>query len=550
MKRMIYVTSFIICLLVCFLGITYSYEYDKEDNLTFELIGPETLYIDVDKEYKEYGIKVVYNNQDISSLVEIDSSMVDTSKLGGYKVKYSVNHEGNTEHIYRDVIVIDKEKPVIELLGDEVVYILLNGNYYEYGYKVKDNYDEDLEDKVKVSGKVNASSVGEYTLTYSVADNSGNTSEVSRKVVVKKPVITVDSQASNRFNPTTYNATMYSNTIIKNTFNSNGVYYEGYVNDSSNIYKIKLKNRENSLEYLYNMSVSGNNYYKGNLDLTTVKNGIYDLYIIGNIEEKLQNKMNVLSKLVRSKIGNKLVTFTYDNDYVSIEISDFKYEYDFVIDPGHGGSDIGASNGLVLEKNLNLKISKYEKCRYESMGYKVYMVRYDDTYGEMLGSSSLNVLDRRGLTIGYYGAVSRVAYSNHHNGSLNPYAYGFEIIVSNQATRDDLVVEMSLYNKYRKLYGISDNLVRLYSKDYDTDTVYNKINGAIYSNTNYYAVIRIPYELFNVDNIIYEPIYLSNSSDFNWYYSSSNWIKVAEIKIEEYVNYLGGTYNKDNSMCL
>ena len=100
------------------------------------------------------------------------------------------------------------------------------------------------------------------------------------------------------------------------------------------------------------------------------------------------------------------------------------------------------------------------------------------------------------------------------------------------------------------IYGISDNLVRLYSKDYDTDTVYNKINGAIYSNTNYYAVIRIPYELFNVDNIIYEPIYLSNSSDFNWYYSSSNWIKVAEIKIEEYVNYLGGTYNKDNSMCL
>ena len=45
-------------------------------------------------------------------------------------------------------------------------------------------------------------------------------------------------------------------------------------------------------------------------------------------------------------------------------------------------------------------------------------------------------------------------------------------------------------------------------------------------------------------------IFLSNSSDFNWYYTGGNWIKVSEIKIEEYVNYLGGTYKSDNSMCL
>ena len=57
-------------------------------------------------------------------------------------------------------------------------------------------------------------------------------------------------------------------------------------------------------------------------------------------------------------------------------------------------------------------------------------------------------------------------------------------------------------------------------------------------------------ELFNVKTTIYEPIYISNSSDFNWYWTNKKWIEVDEIKIEEYVNYLGGTYNPDNSMCL
>ena len=43
---------------------------------------------------------------------------------------------------------------------------------------------------------------------------------------------------------------------------------------------------------------------------------------------------------------------------------------------------------------------------------------------------------------------------------------------------------------------------------------------------------------------------MSNSNDFSWYYTSKKWISVSEIKIQEYVKYLGGTYNEDNSMCL
>ena len=547
MKRIYYVFVVLIILMVSFLGITYSVEYQDDRNISFELIGPTTLYMNVGSPYIEYGIKVTVDNTDVSDKVLIDSSNVDINKHGEYKVKYQYS----SEYVYREVIVFDKEKPIINLIGGEEVYILLNGSYQENGYTVTDNYDTDLHDKVKIEGKVDTNKEGEYIIKYSVTDSSGNTGEASRKVIVKKPIISIDNDNSRHiYTPTSYNVTLYSNTIIKNSFYKYGIYYEGYVKDSSKYYKIKLKNKVNKLEYVYNMSSTKSNYYSGNLNLTTVDNGTYDMYIVANKEERLINKLDSFSRIVRAKVGNKLVTLSYDNDNVSIGIEDFKYQYDVVIDPGHGGKDTGASNGIINERDLNLKVSKYEKCRYESMGYKVYMVRYDDSYGEMLGNSNISQLDRRGLTLGYYGAVSKVVYSNHHNSSFDRYDRGFELLVGNQMTKTDLAPEMNIYNRFMKFYNITDDKIRMYSKEYSTSQVFDKTNGQVYDKENYYSVIRIPYELYNVKNLIYEPMYLSNADDFNWYYANNNWIKVSEIKIEEYVKYMGGVYNSDNKKCL
>lgn len=547
MRKIYYVSIFLIILIISFLGITYSLEYPDDINVSFNLIGPSPLYINVGSDYVEYGIEVYENGNDVSNKVKIDDSHVDVKKLGEYKVKY----EYNGEYIYRDIVIFDKEKPIINLVGGDTIYILLNGKYQENGYTVSDNYDEDLNDKVKISGDVFTNKEGEYSLKYTVTDSSGNIGEATRKIIVKKPLISVSNDNVNRiYSPNSYNVTLYSNTIVKNNFYRYGIYYEGYVNSNSKYYKIKLKNTKNKLEYVYNMNSNKRNYYSGNLNLTTLENGTYDLYIVSDKEEKLMNKLDFFSKIIRSKVGNKLVTLTYNDDYVSLNVEDFMYQYDVVIDPGHGGTDVGAANGIITEKDLNLKISKYEKCRYESMGYRVYMIRYDDTYGEMLGNNNFDQLDRRALAIGYYGAISKVAYSNHHNGSLNTSESGFEMLVANHATSSELEAEFNIYKKFISLYNIKDNKIRMYSKDYYNDQIFNKSNGEVYSNKNYYSVIRIPYELFNVKNVIYEPIYLTNSNDFNWYYSSNNWIKVSEIKIEEYVKYMGGIYKADNKKCL
>ena len=546
MSKIYYVTAFVLLVLVSVLGITYSFEYDNIGDVSFEILGPEVLYIDVNSEYTEYGIKVLHAGKDVSKDVKIDTSKLDISKLGDYKVKYQYGNE----YVYRSVKVIDKESPEITLLGGDEINILLGGNYHESGYTVSDNYDTDLDNKVKVDGNVNVNKEGEYIINYTVSDNSGNVGTAKRKIIVKKGVISTAHESGGRVSPTSYNVYLYSNTVVKNKFNDSGVYFEGYVRDNANNYKLKLKNRENKMQYLYGMDKSKNNFYSGNVDLTTVKNGVYDVYIVSNREEKLINKLDIYSRLVRAKVLNKLITFSYENDNVVITVEDFEYKYDFVIDPGHGGSDIGSANGLVAEKNVNLMVSTYEKCRYESMGYRVYMVRYDDSIGEMLGNDTMDQLDRRGLTIGYYGAVSKITYSNHHNGSLNRGEHGFEILVQGALDKKSLKVEYNLYDKFKKFYGINDNKIRIYAKDYEDEKLLDKSNGQVYNNKNYYSILRITYELFNVKNVIYEPIYMTNASDFNWYYASRNWIKVSEIKIKEYVNSIGGVYKSDYSKCL
>lgn len=550
MKRIFYITTFIIVLLVSFLGITYSYEYNDSGTLNFTLIGPSTLYVDVFSEYEEYGIKVTNKNIDITKDVVIDSSEIDMSKLGEYQVKYQVLIDGNYEYIYRKVIVIDTEKPIITLKGEEEISHLQNTKYVEEGYSATDNYDKDITDKVKITSNLDVNKEGTYEIKYSVTDSNGNNTTKIRKITVKKINPILDNQSANKITSTNKEYKNNSNSIITNKFTNTGIYYEGYIKEKNNIYKIKLKNTKNSLEYSYNMTTYKDNHYKGVLDLTTVSNGEYNVYIISNKEERLINKLDILSRLIRAKIGNKLVTFEYEDDLVKIKIEDFEYKYDILIDPGHGGNEKGASNGVINEKTMNLKQSLYEKCRYESMGFKVYMTRTEDTSGELLGSKDLIELQRRALTIGYYGSISKVIYSNHHNASANINTNGFEIIVPNSTTVDDLILESSLHNKFKNYYKINDDYPRIYSRDYDTDKIFNKINGNSNENIDYYAIIRIPKQLFNIKTVIYEPIYISNINDYSWYWNNKKWIEVTEIKIEEYVNYLGGTYKKDNSKCL
>lgn len=533
----------ILCSLFCvllFLGVGTYFYVTKSKDINFKLKGKKEITIEVFSEYHDEGYILTVNNKTQKATL---SGKANTKKLGTYKINYTYTDKFKKKHkIERIINVVDTTAPVLTLKGENTIDILIGEEFNDPGYEVKDNYDKEANIKVEVKGKIDSSNVASFELTYTCEDSSKNKCEdVKRTVNVIKPkkVVTYTEVKSVEKETNTETLVSYSsNTITANQFKNNGIYYEGYLKGNNGSVTLILKSADNSYEYP--MSVNGD-YYSGVLDLTSVVNGDYTFYIKSTEEAPLYNNMELINKIVRAKVGNKLVSLTY-NSGIQLNISDFAYQYDILIDVGHGGSDNGASNAYSYEKDMNLRQSLYEKCRYEEMGLRVFIIRTNDSYGVMMGDSSWNVLTQRSYALGYYGAVTKIVYSNHHNSSPNPKSSGYEILTPAQfdSLSDELTIA-SIFN------GIDPYGGRMYARDYESGGIYYSNNGESYNFKNYYAVIRIPYELYNKKVVIYEGTYLSYLDDYHWYWTNGNWKQMSEVKIKQYVTSAGGTYSSATS---
>ena len=79
-----------------------------------------------------------------------------------------------------------------------------------------------------------------------------------------------------------------------------------------------------------------------------------------------------------------------------------------VIDPGHGGTDSGATGNNLLEKDYNLLISKYMYDRFKELGIPVAITRDDDT--------TLSPTERVNVILDKFGnSKDVILISNHIN---------------------------------------------------------------------------------------------------------------------------------------
>ncbi len=323
--------------------------------------------------------------------------------------------------------------------------------------------------------------------------------------------------------------------ITKNSYIQNGVHLEMFIESELTPYLVI-----NNIEY--ELIKAEENYYI-DLDLTTLENGEYNIYIKTDKYYYLTTILDDLTKLNRTKLNDKLITFIYEEEIEKIKIENFNYAYDILIDVGHGGVDVGASNSTMYEKDLNLMVSLYEKERYIEHGLKVLLTREDDTYGITIENDEWTLIQKRSNAVGYYGVVSKIAYSNHTNSSYSKYDSGFELIVSNSVNVIG-TPEKQIFDSIMSIYPVYliNNQFTLYSKDSITYERYDKTQGQVYSYIDYYAVIRVPKDIFNVNVSLYEHAYMSNSNNFYWYYNLENWKRISEIKIKYYVESLGIKY--------
>lgn len=496
-----------------------------------QLIGGEEIRLEVFDEYSDPGIKLIINNKDVSDDISY-GGQVNNKKLGTYEVKYLYKDK---VYLTRIIKVVDTTKPDIKLNGETEIKLVETSNYKELGAVATDNYDGDISKDIIVEGEVNTSKTGEYSLIYKVEDSSNNENTVIRKIIVtEKPKVIIEKvvteeKATTPVIPTPIAGLITSMSFTTDGFNINGCATTGIIPTSLSLNDIN-----------FGISTT-DNCYTGTIKLNDLTNGIYTLYINSNSsKEKAINSLDPLLQIKRARIGDKLVSIDYTNNNVNISIQDFYYDYDVIIDSGHGGTDVGAANIYIKEKDMNLIVSLYEKAKYEAAGLKVLMVRNDDSYGLGMGNFS-KALYNRAYYMGYYGVTSKVIYSNHHNSSSYAGASGFEMYVSNAMS--DMKTEIGIFNavgEFKKINNIS-KANNIYARDYYTGNLYSKLSGEIYNYKNYYAILKIPSDLFNVNNItIYEGCYLSNIDDYIDYWNNENWKQISDIKVEYYIKKIKG----------
>lgn len=155
------------------------------------LLGANSVVIEAGYGYTEAGA-TAFDNVDgnITSLIDTIGA-VDTTTVGTYVLVYTVaDADGNTDTVRRTVIVTpDVTAPVISLIGNGTDTMDVFTTYADMGAAAIDQpWGTNLTDSIKVTSTLDTSKLGTYTITYQVTDAWGNTSSVSRNVVVRDTV--------------------------------------------------------------------------------------------------------------------------------------------------------------------------------------------------------------------------------------------------------------------------------------------------------------------------------------------------------------------------
>lgn len=79
----------------------------------------------------------------------------------------------------------ESNEPTITLNGENHITINVGDTYSEQGATAKDDKDGDISSKISISGSVNTSKAGKYTITYTIKNSSGKTATKTRTITVK-----------------------------------------------------------------------------------------------------------------------------------------------------------------------------------------------------------------------------------------------------------------------------------------------------------------------------------------------------------------------------
>lgn len=187
-----------------------------------------------------------------------------------------------------------------------------------------------------------------------------------------------------------------------------------------------------------------------------------------------------------------------------------------IIDPGHGGTDAGATGNNLLEKDYNLLISKYMYDRFKQLGIPVAITRDSDT--------TLSPTDRVNTILNKFGNSSDVILiSNHVNSGGGE---GAEVIYA--LRNKDTLAKRILEN----IGATGQETRKYYQRRLPSDT-----------SKDYYFIHR---NTGNLEPLIVEYGFIDNTKDVE--FLKENYEELAEDVISAVANYIGVPYKAPNGL--
>ncbi len=162
---------------------------EKIVTTTLKIFGPQKISLKTGEEYDEPGYYAIDSSGKIKSDDVKVSSDFDKNNPGTYTITYEIDGKTLTRDIEVTGEAIDENNQnenkslEISLNGEKVITLSLGEEYVEPGFIALSPKEENINSKVLVSGKVDTTKPGEYTLTYSVEYNDEK-KEVIRTIVV------------------------------------------------------------------------------------------------------------------------------------------------------------------------------------------------------------------------------------------------------------------------------------------------------------------------------------------------------------------------------
>lgn len=233
-----------------------------------------------------------------------------------------------------------------------------------------------------------------------------------------------------------------------NSFTIYGRFFnlEGFIPDKVDNLILVLKNDLSEDEYnlITNYDNEQTNFKTNDLintgiNLENILEGEY-IILLKTIKDEETIYYNLINKtkysdleyytLTKNNSNNKIdITF---NNYLTLTNKKTKLPsdyYDIIIDPGHGGKDVGANKNGYYESKINLEYATKLKKSLENIGYKVKLTRDKDVtlpnYGE---NSRVSVP---------YETKAKLMLSIHQNSGVGKINQGgFEVYVVNHTNYD------------------------------------------------------------------------------------------------------------------